>query len=161
MVLTPTGLLYRGRRFPVTIGRGGIVRKKRESDGGTPAGTHRIVGMLYRPDRIAASALPVWASPIGLNDLWCDDPKHKSYNHMVRAPFKASHEKLRRADPLYDLILLTDWNWPKAKPGKGSAIFLHTWRRPGAPTAGCLAFSRRDLMWIARNISPGTRVIVR
>ena len=39
---------------------------------------------------------------------------------MVRAPYAPSHERLKRADPLYDLILLTDWNWPQATPGHGS-----------------------------------------
>lgn len=161
LVLTPTGARFGGRRLPVTWGRGGIRADKREGDGATPVGTHRIVGMLYRPDRIAATRVPGWASPIHLGDLWCDDPAHPAYNHMVRAPFAASHERLRRADPMYDLVLLTDWNWPDAVPGKGSAIFIHTWRRPCAPTAGCLGFSRENLLWLAARVQPGTRVIVR
>ena len=45
-------------------------------------------------------------------------------------------------------MLTTDWNWPLAVPSAGSAIFIHTWRRPGAPTAGCLALSRADLLWL-------------
>ena len=61
----------------------------------------------------------------------------------------------------HDLVLLTDWNWPKATPGKGSAIFLHRWRRPGYPTAGCVAFAPHHLRWIAERITPGTRLIVR
>ena len=40
LVLTPTGLLFLGRRFPVTVGRGGIRADKREGDGATPAGVH-------------------------------------------------------------------------------------------------------------------------
>ncbi|HBK15781.1 MAG TPA: hypothetical protein DDZ54_09220, partial [Erythrobacter sp.] len=48
LVLTPTGLRFGGRRYPCTIGRGGISGAKREGDGATPAGIHRIVGMLYR-----------------------------------------------------------------------------------------------------------------
>jgi hypothetical protein len=79
---------------------------------------------------------------------------------LTRKPFGKSAERLRRADPLYDLILPLDWNWPDAVPGKGSAIFIHQWRRPGYPTAGCLAFSRRDLVFIARHAAPGTRVVV-
>ena len=70
------------------------------------------------------------------------------------------HEHLRRADPLYDLVILTGWNWPQADPGRGSAIFIHQWRRPGAPTAGCVALSRRDLHWIALRITYQTRLIV-
>lgn len=43
----------------------------------------------------------------------------------------------------------------------GSAIFLHSWRRPGYPTAGCIAFARADLLWIATRVQPGARIIVR
>ncbi len=161
LVVTPTGCRFLGRRFACTLGRGGVVDadRKREGDGATPRGVHRIVGMLYRPDRIAP---PVdWAVPILPGDLWSDGVDDPDYNHMVRAPHPFSHEALRRADPLYDLVLITDWNWPHAKAGRGSAIFLHRWRRPGYATAGCVAFAPRDLLWIARRIRPETRLIVR
>ena len=161
MVLTPTGLRFQGRRFACTIGRGGVVaaERKREGDGGTPAGTHRIVGMLYRPDRMARPT--DWALPIGPSDLWSDDVRDPDYNLMVRAPHGFSHEHLRRADPQYDLVLITDWNWPYSVPGRGSAIFLHRWRRPCAPTAGCVALAPQDLLWIAQRLRPQSRLIVR
>jgi len=160
-VLTPTGLRCPGRLMPVTHGRGGIRTGKREGDGATPAGCHRVIGLWYRPDRIARDLLPPWAIPIRLEDRWCDAPDHPEYNHLVRKPFGPSQERLRRADPLYDVFLALDWNWPAAVPGKGSAIFIHQWRRPCYPTAGCLALSRRDLLFVARNAPPGTRVMIR
>ncbi|WP_444667520.1 L,D-transpeptidase family protein [Cereibacter changlensis] len=155
------GASFAGRRFACSIGRGGISAAKREGDGATPVGSHRITGLLYRPDRVAVSALPDWAVPIGPGDLWSDDPRDPEYNHMVRAPHPFRHERLSRADPLYDVILTTDWNWPWARPGRGSAIFLHSWRKPRHPTAGCVAFAREDLLWIANRLSPETRLIVR
>ncbi len=158
LVLGPQGVRFRGRNFPCTIGKGGLTRAKREGDGATPTGALRIVGMLYRPDRIAPPAH--WALPIGPRDLWSDDVADPDYNRHVRAPHSFSHERLRRADPLYDLILITDWNWPDAIPGRGSAIFIHQWRRPGYPTEGCLAFRRDHLHWIAGHVTPGTRVIL-
>jgi L,D-peptidoglycan transpeptidase YkuD (ErfK/YbiS/YcfS/YnhG family) len=115
--------------------------------------------MLYRPDRLTRPA--DWALSIGPSDLWSDDPRDEDYNLMVRAPHRFSHERLRRADPMYDLVIITDWNWPHAEPGRGSAIFIHQWRRPGAPTAGCIGLSRRDLHWIAPRITHQTRLIVR
>jgi L,D-peptidoglycan transpeptidase YkuD (ErfK/YbiS/YcfS/YnhG family) len=152
-----------GRRFACSVGRGGIVPAgmKREGDGGTPTGTHKIVGMLYRPDRIARTTLPDWAVPIGLGDFWSEDPMDPDYNLMVRTPHRFGHECLRRADPLYDLVLITNWNWPYAVPGMGSAIFVHRWRRPGYPTAGCVGFAPGDLLWIANRIRHRTRLIVR
>ena len=158
LVLTPTHLRFMGRRFPCTIGRGGVVADKREGDGGTPEGVHDLVGMLYRPDRMARPA--DWAVPIRPGDLWSDDPADEDYNLMVRAPYGGSHEVLRRADPMYDLILITDWNWPQAERGAGSAIFVHQWRRPGYPTAGCVGLRRDHLRWIAPRIRIGTRLIV-
>ncbi|MFN3722925.1 MAG: L,D-transpeptidase [Paracoccaceae bacterium] len=150
-----------GRRFSCSIGRGGIVpaRIKREGDGATPAGVHRIVGMLYHPARMTAPA--DWALPTSPADRWSDDSRDPDYNLMVRLPHGYSHERLQQPDPLYDLILITDWNWPQAEPGRGSAIFIHTWRRPRFPTAGCVAFARTDLVWIAARIRHQTRLIIR
>lgn len=158
MVLTRQGLRFCGRLWPCSIGKGAVKRDKCEGDGATPAGEHRIVGMLYRPDRIARPA--DWAVPIGPSDLWSDDVRHEDYNQMVRAPYPHSHEKLRRADPLYDIVILTDWNWPYAEKGRGSAIFLHQRRRAGYPTEGCVAFRRDHLRQIARLIRYETRLIV-
>lgn len=158
LVLTPSGLRFLGRNFPCTIGKGGLTAHKREGDGATPIGTHRITGLFYRPDRLPRPS--PWAQPVGPRDLWSDAPEDAAYNTHVTAPYAASHECLRRADPLYDLILTTDWNWPIATPYKGSAIFLHQWRRPGYPTEGCLAFARPHIHWIAQNAPPGTRLII-
>lgn len=159
MVVTPRGMRFAGRWFSCTVGKGGVTDDKREGDGATPRGTHRIVGMLYRPDRMACPAN--WALPIRPGDLWSDDASDADYNQMARAPYAPSHERLCRADPLYDLVILTDWNWPYAVKGRGSAIFMHRWRRPGYPTEGCVALRPGDLRWIAPRISFGTRLIVR
>ena len=161
LVITPQAARFLGRTFPVSVGRSGIVPPgaKREGDGATPAGVHTFTGCLYRPDRLAPPC--DWAVPVRPTDLWCDDPAHPDYNLPVRAPFAASHERLARPDPLYDLILLTDWNWPQVDPGRGSAIFVHTWRAPRRPTAGCVAFDRQDLLWITARIRHQTRLIVR
>ena len=158
MVLTPRGLRAFGRLLPCSIGRGGITNRKREGDGATPRGTHRLVGMLYRPDRLTRPA--DWALPIRPGDLWSDDPSDEDYNMMVRAPYAPSHEVLKRADPLYDAVLLTDWNWPYPIKGRGSAIFIHQWRKPGHPTEGCIALSRKNLLWLLPRIRHETRLIV-
>lgn len=159
LVLTPTHVRFMNRRFPCTIGRGGLTDDKREGDGATPRGVHRIVEVYYRPDRISPPT--PWAKPIGPRDLWSDAPDDSAYNSLVRAPYAHSHEKLRRADPMYDLILVTDWNYPEAQAGKGSAIFVHQWRRAGWQTAGCVAFRRDHLRFIVQHLIPASRLIVR
>ncbi len=159
LVVTPTHLRFLNRTFARTIGRGGVTTRKAERDGATPHGTHRIVGMLYRPDRLKKPA--DWALPIRPGDLWSDDIRDPDYNLMVKKPHKYRAETLRRADPMYDVIILTDWNWPYAVKGRGSAIFMHQWRGPGRPTAGCVAVSRTDLLWIAARIRYETRLVIR
>lgn len=147
-----------GRKFPCSIGKGGLSSQKCEGDGATPTGTHRIVGMLYRADRMTKPT--DWATPIGPRDLWSDASDDPRYNHLVQAPYAPSHEALRRADPLYNLIILTDWNWPTSVPEKGSAIFIHRWRKPRHPTEGCVAFCAADLLWVAQRLEKNSRVII-
>ena len=79
---------------------------------------------------------------------------------MVRVPYPYSHERLARADRQYDLVLITDWNWPRAERGAGSAIFMHAWRGPGKPTAGCVALAAPHLRWITRRLRHGCRLMV-
>lgn len=158
LVVTPTHLRFMNRKFPCSIGKGGLSNHKIEGDGATPRGTHGIVGMLFRPDRLCSPTN--WAQPIYPRDLWSDDPSQSDYNQMVHAPYLYSHEKLRRADRLYDLVILTDWNWPDAVKNRGSAIFIHRWRKPGHPTEGCIGLRPTDLRWIATHLRPASRLIV-
>ena len=159
LVLTKQGLRFYHRLIPCSVGRGGITLHKREGDGATPAGIHRITGIYYRPDRMLPPT--AWAKPIRPFDLWSDDLNDPDYNHLVTSPHNYSHETMRRADRLYDIVLNTDWNWPVAKPGQGSAIFLHIWRKRRHPTEGCVAFSRQNLLWIIQRLSPKSRLIIR
>lgn len=161
LVVCKQGARLAGRYLPCSVGRGGIVdaNKKKEGDGATPRGVHHIVGAFYNASRMSA---PVsWVQPVGRIDLWSDDVADKEYNQHVQLPHAYSHERMWRADPLYDLVFVTDWNWPDSLPGRGSAIFVHRWRRPRFPTAGCVAFAPKDLLWIAKSLRPGSRLIIR
>lgn len=158
LVLTPKGLRHHGQIYPCSIGRGGLSDSKHEGDGATPKGCHHIVGLLYRPDRLPQPSR--WAEKITPGDLWSDAPNQPEYNQLTKAPYAHSHERLRRADPLYDLILITNWNWPHARPGYGSAIFIHQWRRARFPTEGCIALRRDHLIQLCQQITRGTRLIV-
>lgn len=161
IIVTRMGAWFMGRQFPCALGRAGVTSAKREGDGATPAGTHTFVGLIYRPDRVPRSALPDWARPIRTRDGWSDDPKDEDYNLIVTRPHPYGHERLWRADRLYDVVLLTNWNWPYAVRGAGSAIFVHRWRAPGRRTAGCVALAPQDLLWIANRIRHHTRLIIR
>jgi len=148
-----------GRKFPCSIGRGGIRFDKREGDGATPAGEFSLSGALYRPDRLPRTILPPCAQPIGLDWIWSDAPDDPRYNSLIRRGFghPFSHERMRRADRQYDLVVPVGYN-SRRQPGRGSAILLHVWRKPRHPTAGCVAFALPDLVWIANRIGSGGRI---
>lgn len=142
--------------LPAAIGRTGITAFKREGDGGTPLATMRLLYGYRRTDRLrhAVSALPLRSTK--MRDLWCDEPGHPSYNRPVSAPFRASHEEMRRADGLYDLCIVLDWNIVRRKRGAGSAIFFHLAHDDYAPTAGCVALMARDMLRVLPFLRKGT-----
>lgn len=158
LILTPSGLRVADQVFPCVVGKNGITSRKREDDKKTPIGEHQIVGMLYRPDRISKPRS--WAIPIRPRDIWSDDIKDPDYNLMGTSPSLFRHERLFRPDHLYDLIIITNWNWPYAVKGRGSAIFIHSWRKKGYPTEGCVALSKENLLKLAKSIDFGSRLIV-
>ena len=161
LVVGPQGVArFRGRTLPCAIGRGGIRADKREGDGATPTGRWRIEGGYYRADRMVPPRSVIPLVPSGPRDGWSDDPADPAYNGPVRLPHAFSHERIRRGDTLYDLVLVLDHNRHPPEPGAGSAIFVHCWRGPRYPTAGCLAFARPYLLWIVENWTPSSRVVV-
>jgi L,D-peptidoglycan transpeptidase YkuD (ErfK/YbiS/YcfS/YnhG family) len=149
-----------GRSFRCAVGRGGVSTAKREGDGATPIGTWPLRQVLYRPDRGMRPVTALQTAPMKPTDGWCDAPTDPNYNRMVRHPYPASAEHLWRRDSIYDLVVVVGYNDAPVVPGKGSAIFLHIARPDYSPTAGCVAFSRRDLVTILGSLSPASRLVV-
>jgi L,D-peptidoglycan transpeptidase YkuD (ErfK/YbiS/YcfS/YnhG family) len=147
-------------RIPAAIGRSGRTSRKREGDGATPIAAMPLLSGFLRGDRVAMpkTALPLRRILPAM--LWCDDPKHPSYNRLVHAPFRPGHEEMQRKDGLYDICLVLDWNVTTRRRHAGSAIFFHLIRPGYEPTAGCVAVSRRDMIRILPHIGRGTVVRV-
>ncbi|MEO1330374.1 MAG: L,D-transpeptidase family protein [Pseudomonadota bacterium] len=160
LVIDRIGARFHGRRFPCAIGRGGRTREKREGDGATPIGVFSFETVYWRPDRRAHPRLSLPARRIGVHDGWSDDPEDPLYNQPVRRPHPWRCERMRRPDPLYDMVIVFDANRDPIIPGGGSALFVHVWRAPRYPTAGCIAFRKPDLLWIAERLAPESRLIV-
>ena len=78
----------------------------------------------------------------------------------MKAPFKPSHEEMQRADELYDICLVLDWNITSRKRHGGSAIFFHLIRPGYQPTAGCVAVHPRDMKRLLPFLRKGTLVRV-
>jgi len=162
LVVGPQGVArFGGRAIPCAIGRGGIRADKREGDGATPVGIWRVESGYYRADRFAPPATRIPLRATGPRDGWSDDPGDPAYNGPVPLPHPCSHERMRRGDTLYDLVLVLDHNRHPPEAGRGSAIFVHCWRGPRYPTAGCLAFAPSALRWIVGRWTPESRVVIR
>jgi L,D-peptidoglycan transpeptidase YkuD (ErfK/YbiS/YcfS/YnhG family) len=71
---------------------------------------------------------------------------------------------LAHGDDLYKWGVVVRYN-EGAVPGDGSCIFLHVWRGPDSPTAGCTAMAEENLLsvlgWLERgaefSLVQGTR----
>lgn len=150
-----------GRRYPCALGRSGLSPDKREGDGATPIGAWPLRRLYHRPDRLVLPSCGLPTIALTPEDGWCDAPAHSLYNRHVSLPFEASHERLWRADDLYDLILVPGFNDDPVVPGKGSAIFVHLARKGFEPTEGCVALARRDLMTLLPGLDSRSSLVVR
>jgi L,D-peptidoglycan transpeptidase YkuD (ErfK/YbiS/YcfS/YnhG family) len=142
------------------LGRAGIGAQKREGDGATPIGAFVLRRVFYRADRMPPPQTVLPCQGITPSDGWCDAPNDPAYNRLVALPYPASTETLWRDDHLYDLLVVLGHNDNPVVPGQGSAIFLHLASPDYAPTAGCVALGRDDLLAVLREADAGSRVIV-
>jgi len=128
------------------LGRGGVAKKSGEGDGITPLGRFPLRRVFYRPDRLEKPATGLDVMALEEHHGWCDDPLDAAYNTLIMRPFAARHETLWRDDALYDIIIETGYNDAPVIPGKGSAIFIHIAKPDYAPTEGCVALKKADLL---------------
>lgn len=162
LVVGPWGARFLGRRFPCSTGQGGIVpgAAKIEGDLATPTGAFRLLWLYWRADRLARPATMLTALPLGPRQGWSEAPEDPAYNCPIRHPHDFPADRMARGDGLYDICIVTDQNRNPILPGEGSAIFVHLWRGPRRPTAGCIAFRQGDLAWILARWAPRARLVV-
>ncbi|NLR99227.1 L,D-transpeptidase [Rhizobium sp. P38BS-XIX] len=146
--------------IPAAIGRSGRSILKREGDGATPIAAMKLLYGFTRGDQVQLPQTGLPMRRIRKDMLWCDQSGDANYNRLVKAPFKPSHEDMRRGDGLYDICLVLDWNIGSRRRNRGSAIFFHLIRPGYEPTAGCVAISLRDMRRILPLLRKGTTVRV-
>jgi len=147
-----------GAQYRCALGRGGIRADKREGDGATPVGRYPLKRLYVRTDRIGAvdTALPV--REIRPDDGWCDDPARPEYNTRVKLPFQGSFEHMSRDDHVYDLVVEIGHNDTPPVPGMGSAVFIHVAKPDYAPTEGCVALAKEDLVKLLADWSTDSEI---
>ncbi len=142
------------------IGKRGIGNKREEGDLITPKGKYKIKYILYRKDRISKIQSKLKKIVITKNMGWCDDPKSKDYNKLIKLPTNYSYEKLYRRENIYDLILVLNFNMRPIVKKKGSAIFIHIAKKNYKRTEGCVAINKIQLLKIIKKLKNNTKVLI-
>lgn len=142
------------------VGRAGIAEKQSEGDGVTPIGRWALRRVLYRGDRLDEPRTILPVEKIDPDDAWCDIAGDPNYNRLVRLPYATLDERLWRENSVYDIVVVVGFNDAPVISGKGSAIFLHIARPDYAPTAGCVALSRDDLLEALTQLKRNDRLVM-
>ena len=150
-------LIYGKFKVKCSVGKKGTGIKKKEGDLITPKGCYELVNIFYRSDRVSELSSKFKLISIKKNMGWCDDPRSKQYNKLIKLPFGYRFEKLYRRDYIYDIILVLNYNMFPAKKNKGSAIFIHLTKNYN-PTAGCIALSLKDFLILVKLIKKNTKI---
>ena len=144
--------------FKCCSGKRGITKRKREGDYKTPSGTFAIEELFFREDRIKKPETSLATIEIKKSMGWCDDTNHpKKYNQLIKINNKIKHEKLRRVDNKYDLLIPISYNRKNPKVGLGSCIFIHL-TKDYKPTAGCIALKKKDFLIMLKLIKKNSKI---
>ena len=145
-------------KFICSIGKKGSTTYKKEGDKKTPKGIFEIGNLYYRKDRIKKPVTSLKCIEIKSSMGWCDDINFpKKYNKLININKKIKHEKLKRKDHKYNLLIPIKYNFKKPIPGKGSCIFIHLTKNY-SPTAGCIALKKKDFLIMLKIIKKNTRI---
>ena len=140
------------------IGKNGMGKRK-EGDHKTPIGNYtftKALGIKSNP------GTKLHYTKVDKSHYWVDDSGSSRYNQLVstRTYRKFKHgEHIVSFKKVYNYILAISYN-KKGIPHKGSAIFLHVWRKKGSPTLGCVAVPEWAMKKILRKVRPGCRIII-
>ena len=145
-------------KFKCCIGKRGTTSNKKEGDKKTPKGSFKIGNLYYRKDRKEKPSTILKCIEIKKDMGWCDDIRFpKIYNKLFKIQKKIKHEKLRRNDYKYDLLIPIKYNFEKTIAGLGSCIFIHLTKNY-KPTAGCIALKEKDFLIMLKFINKNSKI---
>jgi D-alanyl-D-alanine dipeptidase len=138
---------------------------KHEGDGKAPAGAFALPFAFGYASKEDARSVKLPYVPLSADVFGVDDVKSKHYNQLVwadeiRDKDWDSAETMRRADGLYEWGVFVNHNTAPAIAGAGSCIFLHIWRGPNQPTAGCTAMGREEMISLLAWLDPRARPVL-
>ena len=145
-------------KFRCCIGKKGSTWNKKEGDKKTPKGTFELDKLYFRKDRKERPSTTLKSVEIKKNMGWCDDIRFpKKYNKLIKIEKKIKHEKMRRKDHKYDLLIPIKYNFKKPITGLGSCIFVHL-TKDYKPTAGCIALKEKYFLIIIKLINKNSKI---
>ena len=145
-------------KFRCCIGKAGSTKNKKEGDKKTPKGTYEIENLYFRKDRIKKPTTLLKCIEINNSMGWCDDTNlSKNYNRLIKINKEVAHEKLKRKDHKYDLLIPIKYNFKKPISGLGSCIFIHLTKNY-KPTAGCVALKKKDFLIMLKLIKRNSEI---
>ena len=151
-------LLIDEYKFRCCIGKKGSTRNKKEGDKKTPKGTFEVENLYFRKDRKLKPTTMLKCIEIQKNMGWCDDIRYpKKYNKLFKIEKKIKHEKLKRKDYKYDLLIPIKYNFKKPIAGNGSCIFIHL-TKDYKPTAGCIALKEKDFLIMIKILKKKSKI---
>ncbi len=87
----------------------------------------RLLGGYFRSDHIRIGGTRLVMEAISADLGWCEVPDERTQpTGRSKCLYAASHETMRRADPLYDYCIVLDWNIVPRRRRRGSAIFFYS-----------------------------------
>ena len=159
IIINKSGYLkYKDFKFKCALGKSGIGKKEKEGDNITPKGVFNVNKIYYRKDRLKKLSSKFKLIKITKKMGWCDDPKSRKYNQLIKLPTKYSHENLYKKDNAYDLILVLNYNMKPTIKNKGSAIFIHITKKNYQSTKGCIALKKNNLVKLISKIDKNIKI---
>jgi len=144
--------------FKCCIGKNGLSAYKKEGDKKTPKGTFQIENLYFRKDKIKKPSTALKCIEIKNDMGWCNDIRFpKKYNKILKIKKKIKHEKLKRGDGKYDLLIPIKYNFKKPIVGLGSCIFIHLTKNYNS-TAGCVALKKKDFLIMLKLINRNSKI---
>ena len=145
-------------KFRCCIGKKGTTINKKEGDKKTPKGTFEIGNLYFRKNRVKKPLTSLKCIEIKEEMGWCDDVNYpKKYNKLMKLNKRINHERLKRKDHKYDLLIPIKYNFKKPIPGKGSCIFIHL-TKDYNPTAGCVALKKKDFLIMLKLLKKNSKI---
>jgi D-alanyl-D-alanine dipeptidase len=152
-----------GRGLHQPLGRGGPV--KREGDRRSPAGVYRLDTAFGAAESLPAGARGYPYLQTQSTTYCVEDARSAHYNQLIDSSKVTANawerwSEMARPDGLFKWGVVVEQNSPEPQKGAGSCVFLHIWRGPSRPTAGCTAMAEAQLVSVLGWLEPGRKPLL-